>query len=525
MTLWTQRGLIAVAAAFVAAGMLFVPRLGIEADEAIVANGLYDHGSAWYSWNIAGSEVPVMLISYLGAVKTWFYKGLFIFAAPRPIVLRLPMLIFAAGTLWLFFELLDRTIGRQTAWIGTLLLATDTSYLLLNTADYGPVTLQFVFKLAAMLLLVRFHQDHKTRDLGWAFFLFGLGMWDKALFAWVLFGLAIAALAVFPRELRKHFNGANIAVAALAMLAGALPLVIYNIARPLETLRASAHLGQTELAHKTNILEQTVDGYVMFGFLTAANPGPQPGEPKHWYQSLSLTASRWTGNPHHNAMLIAAISAVLSLAVLWKWLGKSPARKPILFGLIACAATWLPMVLTAGAGGAAHHAILLWPFQLLPIAAVLARIPAAPAALVTALLCGSNLAVTNQYYADLIRNGPTVRWTDAMDPLQRYLTDLHARQIVAADWGFMETMNLQSEGSLPMIYADTNSDPAMNALLSDPSNVFVAHTGGAAFHPHERAALEDLARREQYQEEPITTIDDRNGRPTFDVFGFRKLHL
>jgi len=264
---------------------------------------------------------------------------------------------------------------------------------------------------------------------------------------------------------------------------------------------------------------------VMFGFLTAANPGPQPGEPKHWYQSLSLTASRWTGNPHHNAMLIAAISAVLSLAVLWKWLGKSPARKPILFGLIACAATWLPMVLTAGAGGAAHHAILLWPFQLLPIAAVLARIPAAPAALVTALLCGSNLAVTNQYYADLIRNGPTVRWTDAMDPLQRYLTDLHARQIVAADWGFMETMNLQSEGSLPMIYADTNSDPAMNALLSDPSNVFVAHTGGAAFHPHERAALEDLARREQYQEEPITTIDDRNGRPTFDVFGFRKLHL
>ena len=42
----TQRGLIAVAVAFVAAGMLFVPRLGIEADEAIVANGIYDHGAA-----------------------------------------------------------------------------------------------------------------------------------------------------------------------------------------------------------------------------------------------------------------------------------------------------------------------------------------------------------------------------------------------------------------------------------------------------------------------------------------------
>ena len=526
MTPWTQRGLIAVAVAFVAAGMLFVPRLGIEADEAIVANGIYDHGAPWYSWKIANAKVPVMLISYLGALKTWFYKGVFLFAAPRPTALRLPMLLFAAASLWLFFELLDRTIGSRAAWIGTLLLATDTSYFLLNMADYGPVTLQFVFKLAALVLLVRFHQDrfhqdHKTRDLAWAFFLFGLGLWDKAIFAWVLFGLAIAAVAVFPRDLRKHFSGANIAVAGLAMLAGALPLVIYNIARPLETLRSNAHLSQMELPHKTDILEQTMDGYVLFGFLTAVEPGPQPGEPKHWYQSLSLAASRWTGYPRHNAMMWAAIASVLALAFRFR----SPARQPILFGLIACAATWLPMVLTAGAGGAAHHVILLWPFQLLPIAAVLARIPAAPAALVTGLLCGSNLAVTNQYYADLIRNGPTVRWTDAMDPLQRYLTDLHPQQIVAADWGFMESMNLLSEGQLPMANADTSNDQAVSALLRDPLYVFVAHAPGLAYLPEERAALEDAARRENYQEEPLTTIHDRNGRPTFDVFRFRKLHL
>jgi hypothetical protein len=183
------------------------------------------------------------------------------------------------------------------------------------------------------------------------------------------------------------------------------------------------------------------------------------------------------------------------------------------------------MVLTAGAGGAAHHAILLWPFHLLPVAAVLGRIPAAPAALVTALLCGSNVAVTNQYYADLIRNGPTVRWTDAMDSLQRYLTDLHPPQIFAADWGFLETMNLLSEGGLPMAYADTSSVQAVNALLRDPQNVFVTHSLGIAYYPEERAVLEDAARRENYQEETITTIHDRNGRPTFDVFRFRKLHL
>src|SRR3954471_12482422 len=117
---------------FVAAGTLFVPRLGIEVDEAIVANGIYPHGSPWYAWSVGGMEIPVMLISYLGALKTWMYSVLFVFFEPRPMSLRLPTLLLAAGSLWLFFGLLDRTVSRRAAWIGTLLLATDTSYLLMN---------------------------------------------------------------------------------------------------------------------------------------------------------------------------------------------------------------------------------------------------------------------------------------------------------------------------------------------------------------------------------------------------------
>src|SRR5581483_7012282 len=355
----------------------------------------------------------------------------------------------------------------------------------------------------------------------YAFVLLGLGLWDKAVFAWVLFGLAGAAAAVFPREIRKHLNPANIGIATAAMLAGALPLVIYNIDRPLETLRSNARLEQSAVLGKAELLRRTMDGSVMFGFLTSLEPGPQPGQPNHWYQSLSIAASRWTLHPQHNIALIAAIASALSLIWLWK----TPARRPILFGLVACAATWLPMALTAGAGAAAQHVILLWPFHLIPIAAVLSRISRVPAAFAAALLCASNLALTNQYYADLIVNGPAIRWTDAMDPLQRYLADLHARKIVAADWGFIETMNLLSEGALPMYYADTGSEQALQALVRDPSNIFVAHARDFAFHPQERAALEDLARRENYQQEHLTTIVDRNGRPTFDIFRFRKIHL
>ena len=202
------------------------------------------------------------------------------------------------------------------------------------------------------------------------------------------------------------------------MLAGALPLVIYNIARPLETLALQRS------PWPDGVAAQSRHSRTNHGRLCAVripDRGRTRAAARRAEALVSIAIARGEPLDRDIRVITPCCGRRLRRCCPWRLLWNSPARRPILFGLIACAATWLPMVLTAGAGGAAHHVILLWPFQLLPIAAVLARIPAAPAALVTALLCGSNLAVTNQYYADLIRNGPGVRWTDAMDPLQRYL--------------------------------------------------------------------------------------------------------
>jgi len=515
----TQFALAMIALGFIATAMLFVPRLGIEADEAIVGNGIYEHGAPWYSWHFGESELPIMMISYLGALKTWFYNLLFLVVHPRPVALRLPMVLIAAVTLWLFFALLDRTIGRRAAWIGTLLLATDSSYVLMNAADYGPVTLQFLFKLGALLLILRFHRQGSRAALAGAFFLFGLAMWDKAIFAWVLCGFALGAAVVFPRETLRYLTPRNLAAAAVAMLAGALPLVIYNVARPLETLRSNVKVESAPVLAKATLLARTMDGSVMTGFMIAIDSGPDPGQARRWYQSLAIRFSRWTGHPRRNLTLWAAVASLAGLFM-------KGARRPILFAAVASIGTWLPMVLTAGAGAAAQHVILLWPLQFIAIAAALAQIPVRWAAgAVTVVLCAANLAVTNQYYADLVRNGPALRWTDAMDQLDRTLADLRAPRIFVADWGIIETINLLSEGETPVYYADAGSAVALHQMFDSPGTVFVTHAQGAAFFPEQRAALEQYAAHEGYTRETIAEIHDRNGRPAFDVFRFRKLHL
>ena len=509
MTLRARGALAAILLLFIATAMLFVSRPGIEADETLVAN------PALFYWH----SIPLMLMSYMGALKAWFYLALFAVVKPGPVSLRTPTVLVGAAAVWLFFLLLDRTIGRRAAWIGAALLATDTMFVILEAIDFGPNALHFLFKLGGMLLLVRFYKERLTWTLAAGFFLFGLGLWDKAIFAWVLFGISMAALIVFPREVWSLVTLRNLAIAIVSMIVGALPLVIYNIARPLDTFKSNVHLMHESFDHKVVLLERTTNGAAFFGFFTSVDPPPHPGEAKTLLAKTSKAISDALHQPTYNFTIGAFCAALLGIFA-------RAARKPVLFGLIACAGTWLPMVLTAGAGGAAHHVILLFPFQFLAIAAALAAIPWNwLAAALTCVLCASNLAVTNEYYWELIRNGPDIRWTDAVYPLEKLLETLRSPNIYIADWGIFETVNMLGDGAIPVRAPDWTDVEGLRGIVSDPRAAFVAHTPRFAYFPQQRAMLEDAAASGGYEEVPIETIYDRNGRPTFDVFRFRKIPL
>src|SRR5271166_286480 len=58
------------------------------------------------------------------------------FARPSLLAVRLPVLTIGTLTVWLFNWLLERSSGRTVAWVGGLLLATDTMFLLTTCYDW-----------------------------------------------------------------------------------------------------------------------------------------------------------------------------------------------------------------------------------------------------------------------------------------------------------------------------------------------------------------------------------------------------
>src|SRR4029077_2939643 len=99
-----------------------------------------------------------MNMPYNGTLKTWLYAPLVLFWRPSAALIRIPAILMGGATILLFCALLHRIHGRRAAWVGGILLATDTSFLLTTTFDWGPVVLQHLLLVAALFFAVQWFQ-------------------------------------------------------------------------------------------------------------------------------------------------------------------------------------------------------------------------------------------------------------------------------------------------------------------------------------------------------------------------------
>src|ERR1035437_2229223 len=127
---------------FFLSGSAFVSHLGIQNDEALFANGIFKPYAVAYKYTWGSNGLPLMLMSYLGTLKSWIYRPIFQRFSIGVWAMRVPMLLAGAASVWLFYLLLRRVAGQRTALFGCGLLATDSLYLLTTCLDWGPVALQ-----------------------------------------------------------------------------------------------------------------------------------------------------------------------------------------------------------------------------------------------------------------------------------------------------------------------------------------------------------------------------------------------
>jgi hypothetical protein len=511
---------------FFLAGQPFVDRLGIQNDEALFAVPVFDPQATLYSFTIGHSRIPLMLMSYLGCVKTLLYRPIFRVFGTGPYAVREPALLMGAASVWLFFLLLRRIAGLRAACIGCCLLAADSLYLLTTCFDWGPVALQHLLIVGGVLVLIRFYQTLSSFWLAAGFFFLGLALWDKALAVWMLGGLGVAGILLFPRQISAVTGFRRVVISVAALAVGALPLILYNVHTNLSTLRENTAWDTSDLSHKAHILAETARGGILLGFFNADDrETPIPKEPAGPMEKASAALSDFDGQRSSGWMLYAFFAAVL-LAPLGGW----ATARTVAFFLIAMAIAWIQMALNPQTGGSAHHTILLWPWPQAVIGVSFAGISrrmgrfGVPAmAAVVALTAASGLLVTNEYYAKIVRNGGVPVWSVAIFPLAEELPHTGAAYVFCTDWGIFDSITLLDRNRPPVRNGiGAEKDPAdLKWALSDPSSVFVGHAKDAEAFVGVNEKLVEAAEKLGYRQEVVKTIADGYGRNIFTVYRFR----
>jgi len=520
----------ALCAVFLLQGFALIPYVGVQNDEVLFASGIYQPVASEWTVAVRGHALPTMEMSYIGSLKTWLYAGIFKLWPPSPYSIRVPMLLLGAITIWLLFLLMRETVGMRAAVTACTLLAFDTTYLMTCCFDWGPVAIQHALLVGAILSLWRAHVSGGLLPLAAGFFLLGLGVWDKALFAWMVAGLGAAALAVFPGEILAKITPVRVAAALLAFALGAAPLIQYNAKNGLKTFRSNAHYSAEDLGSKVTILRVSLEGSSLLGYMARNEPVVVAAKPEGPLEETSVAASEALGAPRTGLLMIAAVAA-LALA---PWLWTTPARRPMLFALIFMAVTWAQMAFVKDTGSSAHHAVLMWPFPEFFIGVVFAgaskyagRAGLIALAAAAAVVSASSLAVTNQHLTQLIEDGPTTIWTDASAPLLTYLKEHPAKAVYVRDWGILDTLRALSRGGLPLRFgSDDVAQPEIDdgarariaRMLAEKDAIFVGHTDDNQIFPERNERMQEAADAAGYRKRVMKMIEDRNGRPIFEIY-------
>jgi 4-amino-4-deoxy-L-arabinose transferase-like glycosyltransferase len=508
---------------FVLLALPWLDKPGMQTDETLFAAAIYPPFHQPYVVQLFGREVPLMTMTYVGALKSWIWALLLKVLLTSPVVVRMPAVLLSSISVWWVYSLLSRSVGRRAAIAAAALLATDPVYILYSRYDHGPVVIQHLCLVGSMLALLRFHQERRTVWLFLGLLALGLGMWEKAVFVWLIAGLGIAGVLVFARQIWAALSIRNIAVAGAGFLIGTTPLIVYNVRNDFATFRSNTKFDPSELPQKVNVLRATFNGSVQFGgFIREAVDGPIR-QPESAMEKAVVSLASSTGNRRFGLLGYLAVGAILLSPLLWR----DPApRRMFLFVLICGTVAWLQMAITKNAGAAAHHTILLWPLPIIAIAVVLAQLPRLVLWPVVAIAAGANVLVLSSYYTNLVRNGGTPSWTDAMYPAIHEILRTPRDATCMIDWGFGETMRLYERGKIPICYAenpaDENARPIVLRQISNPRHVFLTHTEGNESFPGVTARFVAFAEANGFRRFGHRVFADTNGRKTVEVFQFEK---
>lgn len=531
-------------------GLAFLPIPGLHYDEILFLHPfLYDW--SLFRARVEGTDIPLMLMSYVGALKTWLYWPLYTYLPASVWTIRLPVLLLAGVNVWLIYRLGRRLWEPRAGLLAAALAATDPTLLLSQVFDWGPVALQVFLSLSALLAWLRWRDTGSKAGLALFGLCCGLALWNKAIFAWLLLAVCAAALVTWPRFCHPRGwipatqrYGAAWAAGLAAFLLGAAPFLAYNVRYRSATVEQNARFESSFPSHKLHTMAASLDGHIigtdvgLFAIweeaCTVSSLRPDDPAPELAGALLWLPWSTWTP-----WLLMIALAVTVCQ---WRRSEAAAVRFLLLvFVLHSAIAVW-----TVGGGSGLHHYAPLLPALFLAIggawsmlwqlaasagqrAAGWAPLLVAAVALAGPLQGAFTLSAWQQRAAQC---GGRPIWSHATQALATHIRTHPSMRFYAVDWGIDAQVVYLAEKRGHMAHLGELNEEVVTegpqferiaTIFADPSTRLVGFPQGAGNIAAQHQRLEELLALHGYRRVESGRISDPQGRQGFLLWSLEAL--
>jgi 4-amino-4-deoxy-L-arabinose transferase-like glycosyltransferase len=457
-------------------------------------------------------EVPIMLMSYIGALKAWLYYPIFKLLGVSAFTVRAPVVALGALTLWLHYQLALKAFSRPVALTFIAMAAVEPSTLFHTRIDWGPTTLMMLFRTLLLLSMVLWIKTREPRYLAAALAAMAVGLFDKLNFLWFAPALVAAVLVVYPRHLLELFQRhARFSIGLAIAAAGVAGVLWYYINHyvPLEEEIGNIDWSQ-RIDSVTQLLLMTIAGTGVYGVVTNGDMAAL-GTP-HLYVLAGV------------GMLAAVMAAIHRRHIDWRM---------VAFLLVFHLVTLAELFVTRQATGP-HHLATLAPFWLLLIAIPLGqcfaptnfRKPwAAMAGVAVALVSLSSLRVDAgnlQGFAHLAKP----LWDPATYALADEIAKHPGHPVIVLDWGSGSIINGLLNGKVQVldIWPQFAANPSQaeiewyEQMIQDSAPLFVVPAPGTAMFPAARANAMAIVNARHWDAQKLATFNSRSDSPLYELY-------
>ncbi|HSE39445.1 MAG TPA: glycosyltransferase family 39 protein [Acidobacteriota bacterium] len=448
----------AAIALYLICSLLFLEKPGLYYDETFFVNvalGNKDGSFIELEAPIGKYRIPLMLMPYIGALKSYFYFPIFKFFGTSPATVRLPPIFLGLLTFFLTYLVVRNTLGSKIGVASIILFATDPSFIFMNKLDLGPIAFMMLFKMLSLLLLFRWLKEGSAWMLFLACLIMGLGIFDKVVFLWYVAAVAISLLLVFWPTVKTVLNAKRLVISTFCIFLFLIPPLIANV-------RSSWNLFKQRNVLNTSLIEtfrfrrilfdNTLDGRALYQWVNLEDLASKSPPPNANNKNLLKVDSVLRSLPVvHTLMSYATIFSIvlLPLFTLFGWIDD---RRFVIFYLCVFVLTATFIYITDMATGP-HHVLMLYPFQYVLIATLLfgtqnkfsSRMLIRVFVLI--LLVLANLIIDARYVSSFGLMGGSGTWSDAIYDLAKYGQKQNNKTFLLMDWGLSnQLLVLQGSG-------------------------------------------------------------------------------